>query len=153
MSAKDGRFKRYGQLGFSVVEILVAIVVFPIMVYALQQGYDAVRRSYTVSKELNEIYAVLSACPEIDRALEYDSVTSATNCYPNNTFKSEGAGTRTISYSPTLTVTNTSALSPGDPLASVPDSKVINIKVGFQHSTAPQPELRLLITRNGIGQQ
>jgi Tfp pilus assembly protein PilV len=140
------------QSGFSVVEILLAIVIFPMMVYSLQQAYDAVRKSYTVSKELNEIYAVLSACPEIDRALEYDSVTSATNCYPNNTFKAEGGSGRVISYSPTLSVTNTSALAATDPLRTVPDSKVVNIKVGFQHSTAPQPELRLLITRNGIGQ-
>lgn len=141
------------QTGFSVVEILIAIVIFPVMVFALQQAYDAVRRSYTVSKELNEIYAVLSACPEIDRALEYDSVTSATNCYPNNTFKAEGGSGRTITYAPTLTVTNTTALSGSDPLSAVPDSKVIKIDVGFQHSTAPHPELRLLITRNGIGQQ
>lgn len=140
------------QSGFSVVEILLAIIVFPMLVFSLQQAYDAVRRSYTVSKELNEIYAVLSACPEIDRALEYDSVTSATNCYPNNTFKAEGGSGRVISYSPALTVTNTSALASTDPLSTVPDSKVVNIKVGFQHSSAPQPELRLLITRNGIGQ-
>ncbi|HEX8226815.1 MAG TPA: prepilin-type N-terminal cleavage/methylation domain-containing protein [Candidatus Saccharimonadales bacterium] len=149
----SGNFKSGGQAGFSVVEIIVAIAIFPLLVFALQQGYDAVRRSYTVSKQLNEMYAVLSACPEIDRALEYDSVTSATNCYPNNSFKAEGGSGQIISYQPTLTVTNASALVNTDPLYGTPDSKVINIKVGYQDSVAPPVELRLLITRNGIGQQ
>jgi prepilin-type N-terminal cleavage/methylation domain-containing protein len=147
------RLPKLTQRGFTIVEVLVAIVIFPFFIFSLQQAYDAVRRSYTVSKELNEIYAVLSACPEIDRALEYDSVTSATNCYPNNTFKAEGGSGHIITYSPTLTVTNTASLPNTDPLSTIPDSKVVDIKVGFQHSTAPQPELRLLITRNGIGQQ
>jgi hypothetical protein len=98
------------------------------------------------------MYAVLSACPEIDRALEYDSVTSATNCYPNNTFQSEGAGNTTIVYSPNLTVTPTSSLASTDPLKAVPDSKVIDISVAYPHSTAPPLQLRMLITRNGIGQ-
>lgn len=141
------------QAGFSIVEIILACAIFPLIAFSLAQGYDAVRWSYTVSKQLNEIYAVLSACPEIDRALEYDSVTSATNCYPNNSFKAEGGSGTVISYSPTLTVTNSTALPSGDPLGAVPDSKVVDIKVGLQHSTAPPVELRLLLTRNGIGQQ
>ena len=140
------------QSGYTIVEIIVACVVFPLIVMALTQGYDAVRRVYTLSKELNEMYAVLSACPEIDRALEYDSVTSATNCYPNNTFQSEGAGATTIIYNPNLTVTSTAALPSSDPLKPVPDSKVIDINVAYPHSTAPPLELRMLITRNGIGQ-
>lgn len=141
------------QAGFSIVEILVALMVFPIIVYGLSQGYDTVRRSYTLSKEMNEMYAVLSACPEIDRALEYDSVTSATNCYPNNTFKAEGGSSTIITYSPNLTVTSTAALSASDPLSTVPDSKVIDINVGYNNSSAPPLQLRMLITRNGIGQQ
>lgn len=145
--------KHINQSGFSIIEIILACAIFPLIAYSISQGYDAVRRSYTVSKQLNEIYAVLSACPEIDRALEYDSVTSATNCYPNNSFKAEGGGTRIISYAPTLTVTSATSLPATDPLSTVPDSKVVNIKVGFQKSTAPPVELRLLITRNGIGQQ
>lgn len=140
------------QGGFTIVEIIVACVVFPLIVLALAKGYDAIRRSYTLSKQLNEMYAVLSACPEIDRALEYDSVTSATNCYPNNTFRSEGAGTTTIAYSPTLTVTSTTSLANTDPLYTVPDSKVIDISVTYPRSSAPPLQLRMLITRNGIGQ-
>ncbi len=147
------RMKHINQSGFSIIEIILACAIFPLIAYSISQGYDAVRRSYTVSKQLNEIYAVLSACPEIDRALEYDSVTSATNCYPNNSFKAEGGGTRIISYAPTLSVTSATSLAATDPLSTVPDSKVVNIKVGFQKSTAPPVELRLLITRNGIGQQ
>jgi hypothetical protein len=140
------------QGGYTIVEIVVACVVFPLIVLSLTQGYDAIRRSYTVSKQLNEMYAVLSACPEIDRALEYDSVISATNCYPNNTFQSEGAGSTTIAYNPNLTVTSTSALPNTDPLFNVPDSKVVDISVAYPHSTAPALQLRMLITRNGIGQ-
>ncbi len=141
------------QAGFSLVEIILACAIFPLIVVAFSQGYDAIRRSYTVSKQLNEMYAVLSACPEIDRALDYDSISSATNCYPNNSFLAEGGGSRYITYSPTLTVTNTPSLPGADPLSSIPDSKVVDISVGFQHSTAAPLELRMLITRNGIGQQ
>jgi Tfp pilus assembly protein PilV len=140
------------QSGFTIVEIALACMIFPLILLSLASGYDAVKSSYTMSRQLNEMYAVLSACPEIDRALEYDSVTSSTNCYPNNTFKAEGGSSTIITYSPNLTVTNTSALASGDPLKTVPDSKVIDISVGYQHRTAPPIELRMLITRNGVGQ-
>jgi prepilin-type N-terminal cleavage/methylation domain-containing protein len=138
--------------GFTLVEVVMACAIFPLIVASFAYGYDGVRKSYTVSKQLNEMYAVLSACPEIDRALDYDSLTSSTNCYPNNSFYAEGGSGNIITYTPTLTVTNTSGLSPSDPLQAVPDSKVIDITVGFQHSVAPPLELRMLITRNGIGQ-
>lgn len=141
-----------GQAGFTVVEIVLACVIFPIIVIGLSNGFDAVRRSYTVSKELNEIYAVLSACPELDRAMEYSSLSSSTNCYPNNQFKAEGGSGNTITYAPSLTITSTSALPTGDPLKDIPDSKVIDISVGFQHSSAPPLQLRMLVTRNGIAQ-
>jgi Tfp pilus assembly protein PilE len=139
--------------GFTIVELILACVIFPILVIGLSNAFDAVRKSYTTARELNEIYAVLSACPEIDRALEFNSLTSSTNCFPNNTFQSEGAGTSTITYTPNLTVTNTADLSLGDPLQTVPDSKVVDISVGFQKSTAPPLQLRMLVTRNGVGQQ
>ena len=138
--------------GFTLVEVVLACAIFPLIVVGLSNGYDAIRRSYTVSKQLNEIYAVLSACPEIDRALEYDSITSSSNCYPNNSFLAEGGSGNVITYSPTLTVTNTPSLPSGDALRVVPDSKVIDISVGFQQSSAPTQKLRILITRNGIGQ-
>lgn len=138
--------------GFTIVEIAVACAVFPLLLLSLSEAYDAVKSSYTLARQYNEMYAVLSACPEIDRALEYDSVTSSTNCYPNNTFKAENGGSGTITYTPTLTVTKTSALSAADPLSAVPDSKVIDISVGYQNRTAPPLELRMLITRNGVGQ-
>lgn len=147
------RGRRHLQSGFTIVEIVLACFIFPIIVYSLSQAYSAVRNSYSLSRQLNEMYAVLSACPEIDRALVYDSLSSSTNCFPNNTFKVEGGSTRVISYNPTLTVTNTSSLANTDPLQSVPDSKVVDISVGYLHSSAPPLELRMLITRNGIGQQ
>jgi hypothetical protein len=146
-------FTEKKQGGYTIVEMVLACAIFPMIVIGLSQGYDAIRRSYTISKQLNEMYAVLSACPEIDRALVYDSISSTTNCYPNNTFLAEGGGNKIITYAPTLTVTDTSALAASDPLISVPDSKVINIKVGFQKNTATQLQLRMLITRGGIGQQ
>jgi len=147
------KYKLGNGSGFTIVEMVLACTIFPIIVIGLSQGYDAVRRSYTISKQLNEMYAVLSACPEIDRALEYDSISSATNCYPNNTFLAEGGGNTIITYTPTLTVTDTTALPNTDPLFTVPSSKVINIKVGFQNNTSTKLQLRMLITRGGIGQQ
>lgn len=139
--------------GFTIVEMVLACAIFPMIVVGLSQGFDAIRRSYTISKQLNEMYAVLSACPEIDRALEYDSLSNVTNCFPNNTFLAEGGGNVNITYAPTLTVTDTSALPSADPLKTVPDSKVVNISVGFQKNTTTQLQLRMLITRNGVGQQ
>lgn len=138
--------------GFTIVELLLAIVIFPILVVGLSNAFDAVRKSYTVARQLNEIYTVLSACPEIDRALEFNSLSNTTNCFPNNSFTSEGSGISTITYNPALTVTDTSALPGTDPLSTTPDSKVIFISVGFPNSTAPPLQLRMLVTRNGIGQ-
>ncbi len=138
--------------GFTIVELVLACVIFPIIVIGIANAYDTVRKSYTIAKQLNEAYAVLSACPEIDRALEFNSLTGSTNCYPINTFQAEGGSGNTISYAPNLTVTNTSALAVSDPLQTIPDSKVINISVGYPGSSAPAMQLRMLITRNGIGQ-
>jgi hypothetical protein len=145
---------KLSEAGFTIVELVLACVIFPIIVIGLSNAFDAVRKSYTTAKQLNEIYAVLSACPEIDRALEYTLLSSSTNCFPNNSFKAEGSSGLTITYSPTLTVSSTSSLSGSDPLQTVPDSKVINISVGYpKNPAAPPMQLRLLVTRNGIGQQ
>lgn len=144
--------KRLGQAGFSSVELLLACVIFPIIVIGISNAFDAVRKSYTIAKQLNEIYTVLSACPEIDRALEYNSVSSTTNCSPNNVFEAEGGSGGTITYTPTLTITETGALPAGDELRTIPDSKLIDVSVGYPKSSAPPLQLRLLITRNGIGQ-
>jgi Tfp pilus assembly protein PilV len=140
------------QAGFSLVEVVLACVIFPIIVIGMTSSFDALRHTYTISKQLNEIYAVLSACPEIDRALEYDSISGASNCFPNNTFKAEGGSGNTLTYTPTLTVTNTTALPSSDPLQAVPDSKVIDISVNYLQNTGKPLELRMLITRNGVGQ-
>lgn len=146
-------FKKSSSGGFTIVEIVAALVIFPIVVIGLTTTYNAIRRSYMISRQLNEIYAVLSACPEIDRALEFSSLTTSTNCYPNNTFQVENTNlVRTNTYTPTLTVSDTSALPNTDPLSTVPDSKVINIDVGIPRSAAQHFKLRMLITRNGIGQ-
>jgi hypothetical protein len=141
------------QNGFTILELLLACFIFPIIVIGISNAFDSVRKSYTTARELNEIYAVLSACPEIDRALEFNALTSAANCFPNNTFESEGAGTTTLTYAPNLTVTNTAGLPLTDPLQTVTDSKVVDIDVGFLKSSAPPLRLRMLVTRNGIGQQ
>ena len=141
-----------GEQGFTLVELVLACVIFPIIVIGVSNAYDTVRKAYTISKQLNEAYAVLSACPEVDRALEFTSLSSTTNCYPNNTFLAEGGSGNVITYSPNLTVVDTSTLASSDPLRTVPDSKVINISVGYPNSNAPPLQLRLLITRNGIGQ-
>jgi hypothetical protein len=141
--------------GFTMVEVLVSCIVFTIMVAAMISMQQSLRRSYTISRQYNEIYTVLSACPEVDRALEFDSISSTTNCYPNNSFPAEDGGIGTISYSPSLTVTDTGSLPSSDPLQSIPDSKVVDIQVGFPrpNTNLPTIELRMLITRNGIAQQ
>ena len=140
--------------GFTIVELLVAIVVFPLVVGSVTVSFSSISHSYTLARQLNEMYAVLSACPELDRAHEFGSLSSATNCYPNNSFPAENGGSATISYTPTLTVTDTTSLANTDPLQAIPDSKVVSISVGFPAPTNAQPlQLRMLITRNGIGQQ
>ena len=150
---KIGR-KRLGQVGFTIVEFMVATVVLGIIVTALVNAIISIRHSYVTARQLNEIYTVLSACPEVDRALEFNSLTSTNNCYPNNSFAAENGGTGTITYTPTLTVTDTSALPPADQLRSIPDSKVVQVTVGFPapNASAPDLQLRMLITRNGVGQ-
>lgn len=139
--------------GFTIVELIIACAIFPIIVIGISNAYDSVRASYKLSKQFNEMYAVLSACPEIDRALEFNTLSSTTNCFPNNSFKAEGGGNNIITYAPALTVEPTTSLPAGDPLKTVYDSKVVSISVGYPNSSAPPLKLRLLITRNGIGQQ
>lgn len=141
------------QKGFTIVEIVVASMIFPILVIGIASAFTTAQKIYTASKQLNEVYAVLSACPEIDRALEFSTIGSGTNCYPNNSFIGEGSSARTFSYTPTLTVTDTSSLSSGDPLKAIPDSKVVDVKTGYSLGGSTPLELRLLITRNGIAQQ
>jgi Tfp pilus assembly protein PilV len=141
--------------GFTIVELVLACVIFPLIVVGVANSYNSIRKSYTTARQLNEMYAVLSACPELDRALEFNSLSSGTNCYPNNVFQVENTtATRTVSYSPTLTVTDTTSLAVTDPLKTIPDSKVVNIQVGFPapNASVTPLQLRILITRNGIGQ-
>ncbi len=147
--------RKHDEAGFTIVEVVAACVVFSIIVGMLLNGLVSIRASYALARQYNEIYTVLSACPEIDRALEFSSLSGTNNCYPNNSFPAEDGGTSTISYSPNLTVTNTSALAASDPLYNIPDSKVLAINVGFVRPyTASTPlQLRMLITRNGIAQQ
>ena len=140
--------------GFTSVELLLACVIFPLIVVGIANSFDSVRKSYTTAKQLNEVYAVLSACPELDRALDYTNlVSNSSNCSPNNTFAAEGGSGITYTYNPNLTVTDTTSLSSTDPLKVIPDSKVVDINVSFLHSTTAPLELRMLITRNGIAQQ
>lgn len=151
---KDGN--KQSDDGFSIVELILACVIFPMIVVGIATAFNAIKRSYTTARQLNEIYAVLSACPEIDRALAFNSLSTGSNCEPNNSFVVEDVlgGGRSVTYSPTLNVTETSSLPVGDPLISIPDSKVVSIQVNFlPPATSNSPmQLRMLITRNGIGQ-
>lgn len=144
---------KHTQGGFTIVEIVIASLIFPILVIGIASAFTTAQKIYTASRQLNEVYAVLSACPEIDRALEFSTLGSGTNCYPNNSFLGEGSNARTITYTPTLTVTDTATLGASDPLKSVPDSKVVDVKTGYSLGGSTPLELRLLITRNGIAQQ
>lgn len=147
------RSVRQNLQGFTIIEIVIACAVFPIIVISMYSAFSSISTDYTRARQFNEIYAVLSACPEIDRALDYDIVTGSNNCYPNNTFYGENGGSAVFTYTPTLTVTQTSSLPSTDPLQAVPDSKVIDISVSNPTSTGLPMELRMLITRNGLGQQ
>jgi Flp pilus assembly protein TadG len=146
---------RRSESGLSAVEFMLATVVFAIVVIGLTNTYISVRYAYTTARQLNEVYTVLSACPEVDRALEFNSLGATTNCYPNNSFPAENGYGATITYTPTLSVTTTSALPVSDPLRTIPDSKVVSIAVGLPppNTNAPDLHLRMLITRNGVGQQ
>lgn len=144
-----------GNEGFTILELLVAIVIFPFLVIGIVGAYNSARHVYTTTRQLNEIYTVLSSCPELDRGLEFNSLSNTTNCYPNNTFPTEDGGKATVTYAPSLTVTDTSSLAASDPLQAIPDSKVIAVSVGWPSPSTglPPVKLRMLITRNGIGQQ
>lgn len=146
-------FKSHKESGFSIVEVLLATVIFPIIVFGLYNAALAVQRSYSYSRQLNEIYAVLSACPELDRALEFNSITEDNNCFPNNIFEIEGGNTGTITYTPNLSIEDSTDLDPSDELSTIPDSKIITIDVNIPNTSAPPVGLRLLVSRNGLGQQ
>lgn len=140
--------------GFTIVEILVGTVVLPMMLISVVAIFNLIRTQYGYARQYNEVYAVLSACPELDRALQYEILSGSTNCFPNNIFAAEGGGSGTISYTPTLTVTDTSALAVSDPLKTIPDSKVVDLSLNISQNNNSIPlKLRLLITRSGIGQQ
>jgi type II secretory pathway pseudopilin PulG len=109
-----------GSGGFTAVEILVGIVLFSIIVIGLSGAYTSIRGAYAKARQLSEMYAVLSACPEVDRALEYSSLSGSTNCYPNNSFQAENTNvTQSITYTPTLTVTDTTSLAVTTPRRTV----------------------------------
>jgi prepilin-type N-terminal cleavage/methylation domain-containing protein len=140
--------------GFTIVELILSIVIFPILVLGVTSAYNSVRRAYQDAREYNEIYAVLSACPELDRALDYNDISGTTNCYPNNSFQAEDSPSGTVTYTPTLTVTPTSSLPSSDPLSGIPNSKVVQVSVNFlgPFSASPPVQMRMLITQNGLGQ-
>jgi len=142
------------QGGFTIVEAILACIVFGILVGTMLNAFVSLQASYRTARQLNEIYTVLSACPEVDRALEFNSLNSTTNCYPNNVFPAEDGSTATVTYTPSLTVTDTASLASSDPLYNIPDSKVVSIDVGFPkpNQASPHLQLRMLITRNGVGQ-
>ena len=143
--------KQTSSSGFSIVEIIIGIALLGIVIGGVSFAFDWLFKDYARSRELNEIYAALSGCPEIDRAMQYESITS-TNCSPNDTFDAETAGSNNeITYVTNSSPILTSALAPGDPAYGIPDSKVVDVSVSPKGG---QPwKIRLLISRNGIGQQ
>lgn len=145
--------KTTSEAGFSIVEILMVTVIISTLFIGMANAFNNVSRTYALTRQLNEMYAVLSSCPEIDRALQYDSISGTTNCFPNNVFKGEGVSGATITYTPTLNVTPTTALPAADPLYNIPDAKVVDISVSNPTSNAQPWQIRLLVARNGIGQQ
>lgn len=145
--------KPSSETGFSVVEIILTIVIVTILSGAMATAFNNLSRTYALTRQLNEIYSVLSSCPEIDRALQFETMTGTTNCFPNNIFESEGAGTNNIVYYPTMTVNDTSSLGASDPLYNIADSKVVDVSVSRPNSANTSWKIRLLVTRGGIGQQ
>lgn len=140
------------QKGFTVAEVLISVVVFGIMAVGMAQAFIVVDTLYARTRQLYELYTVLSACPEIDRALQYEQVVGSVNCFPNNVFDVEGGSSGTIAYTPTLSVNETSSLPMSDALSAVPGSKVVTVEVDYINSTSLPYKIRLLISRNGIGQ-
>lgn len=137
--------------GFSIVEIIVGIALLGMMIGGVALAFDWLFKDYARSRELNEIYAALSGCPEIDRAMQYESITS-TNCSPNDTFDAESAtGNNDITYVTSSSPVLTSALASSDPAYNIPDSKVVDVTV--TPKVGQTWKIRLLISRNGIGQQ
>ena len=142
------------QSGFTIAEVVVATVILPLLLIAISQLFNIIRTQYGYARQYNEVYAVLSACPELDRALQYEILTGSTNCFPNNVFDAEGGSLGTITYAPTLTVTDSGSLPVSDPLRTVPDSKVVDLSLNISQNNNSIPmKLRLLVTRSGIGQQ
>jgi type II secretory pathway pseudopilin PulG len=143
--------KKINQNGFTIVEIIIGIVLLGAVIGGVAVAFDWLFKDYARSRELNEIYAALSGCPEIDRAMQYESIIS-TNCSPNDTFDAEIAtGNNDITYVTSSSPVLTSALAPSDPAYNIPDSKVVDVTVTPKSSSSWK--IRLLISRNGIGQQ
>lgn len=143
--------KMKNQHGFTIVEIIIGIVLVGIIIGGVALAFNWLFKDYARSRQLNEIYAALSGCPEIDRAMQYESIIS-TNCSPNDTFDSElQNGANDITYTTSSTPTLTTALPASDPAYNIPDSKVVDVTVTPKQG-APW-KIRLLISRNGIGQQ
>lgn len=143
--------KKTNETGFSIVEIVIGIALIGMITIGVAQAFDWLVKDYAYSRELNEIYAALSGCPEIDRAMQYESITS-TNCSPNDQFDAETAtGSNDITYVTSSVPSLTSSLPASDPVRNIPDSKVVDVTVNPQ-SGSPW-KIRLLISRNGIGQR
>lgn len=143
--------KKTADNGFSIVEIIIGIFLIGAIIGGVATAFNWLYKDYARSRELNEIYAALSGCPEIDRAMQYESIIS-TNCSPNDTFDAEQAtGNNDITYITNSTPKLTSALPTTDPVYNLPDSKVVDVTVSPK--VGQDWKIRLLISRNGIGQQ
>src|SRR5690242_5698999 len=102
--------KKINQNGFTIVEIIIGIVLLGAVIGGVAVAFDWLFKDYARSRELNEVYAALSGCPEIDRAMQYESIIS-TNCSPNDTFDAEIAtGNNDITYVTSSSPVLTSAL-------------------------------------------
>ena len=72
-SADDGP----NNSGFTIVELILACVIFPMVVVGVATAFNSLQRAYSTARQLNEMYAVLRACPVLNRALEFKSLNTA----------------------------------------------------------------------------
>lgn len=139
------------QKGFTIVELLVGILVFGVVAVAAWQTAVVLRSNYAQTRQLNDITTAMLTFPELNRGLRYESITNEQYVADIN-LRAEGAGGGIINYKPTVTVRDSSQVPE---TSTIPDSKVVDVEIPYRTSSGTtQPHrLRLLIARNGIGQQ
>lgn len=143
--------KNMSEDGFTIAEVVVGIIVFSIVAVACWQTIVIMRRNYAQTRQMNDVAAAMLTFPELNRGLRYESINNATFT-PDIPIRSEGQSGSSITYKPTVTIQDSSSVSE---TSTVPNSKVIDVSIPYRGMGGNvQPiKLRLLIARNGIGQQ